>query len=215
MRPELILALNSLSDTGYSISSLVEDILRVQIHDLDPQVLRTARDQLERDTVNICTHLYGHPPTSGLITSWALANTQSTLRAEVKELSKKENGLHFHACAATGEQVESSFMPQLAGKIRCFAPSLWRTVYTLLGGLDDRRPYLEADPIDIDLLEVFEESERNLGDLGMDTHANETNGDDSNESGSDGGENQQQPRKKSRKSVPAKNTALRIIVSQF
>jgi hypothetical protein len=159
-------------------------------------------------------HLYGHPPTSGLITSWTLVNTQSVLQAKVKELSKKENRLHFHAGAATGEQVESSFMPQLAGKIRQFAPSLWRLVYALLGGLDEQRPYLEDDPIDIDLLEVFEESERNLRDLGMDTRANETHGDDSNGSGSEREENKQQPRKKSRKTVSAKNTALHIIMSQ-
>jgi hypothetical protein len=56
-------------------------------------------------------------------------------------------------------------------------PSLWRLVYALLGGLDEWRPYLEDDPIDINLSEVFEESERNFGDLGMDTRANETHGD--------------------------------------
>jgi hypothetical protein len=136
MRPEFIIVLNSLSDTGYSVSSLIVDILGAQIHDLDHLlVLWTAKDQLERDIVNICAHLYGHPLTSGLITSWTLVNTQSVLRAKVKELSKKENGLHFHTGATTGEQVESSFMPQLAGKIWQFAPSLWRLVYILLGGL--------------------------------------------------------------------------------
>jgi hypothetical protein len=92
MHPEFIIVLNSLSDTGYSVSSLIVDILGAQIHDLDRLlVLQTAKDQLERDIVNICAHLYGHPPTSGLITSWTLVNTQSVLWAEVKELSKKEN----------------------------------------------------------------------------------------------------------------------------
>jgi hypothetical protein len=81
-------------------------------------------------------------------------------------------------------------------------------------GLDEQHPYLEDDPIDIDLSEVFEESEQNLGDLGMDTCANETRGDDSNSSGSEREENEQQPQKKLQKTVSAKNTALRIIVSQ-
>jgi hypothetical protein len=44
MRPEFIIVLNSLSDTSYSISSLIVDILGAQIHDLDRLlVLRTAK----------------------------------------------------------------------------------------------------------------------------------------------------------------------------
>ncbi|KAI9457458.1 hypothetical protein BJY52DRAFT_1120394 [Lactarius psammicola] len=83
-----------------------------------------TRVQLERDAVDICAHLFKHSPTSGLVTSWALQTTQSVIRAKVEELSKKEYGLRFHASTATVEQIESSFMPLLAGKIRQFAPSL-------------------------------------------------------------------------------------------
>jgi hypothetical protein len=47
MHPEFIIVLNSLSDTGYSVSSLIVDILGAQIHDLDRLlVLQTAKDQL-------------------------------------------------------------------------------------------------------------------------------------------------------------------------
>ncbi|KAI9465648.1 hypothetical protein BJY52DRAFT_1109658, partial [Lactarius psammicola] len=123
---------------------------------------------LKRDAVDICAHLFKHGPTSGLVTSWALQTTQSVIRAKVEELSKKEYRLCFHASTTTVEQIESSFMPLLVGKIRQFAPSLWIFIFTLLGALDKQHLCHTVDPMGIDLSEVFEESERSLGDLGGD-----------------------------------------------
>jgi hypothetical protein len=215
MRPELVNVLHFLSEHGYSVSSLVEDVLGSQTRDLGYQIVQLTKDQLERDAVDICAHLFNHAPTSGLITSWAHRTTQTGLRAELETLSKKEWGFRFNAGAATVEQIESLFMPRLAGQFREISPSVWRLVYTLLGALDERRQYLEVDPLEINLSEVFEESERDLnpGDLGGDTRTNDPQGDDGDESESDQ-EDQQRPRKRSRRGLPAKNTALRIIVSR-
>jgi hypothetical protein len=48
MRPELINVLCSLSGHGYSISSLVEDVLTSQAYDLRDPLILAARDHLER-----------------------------------------------------------------------------------------------------------------------------------------------------------------------
>ncbi|KAH9023951.1 hypothetical protein EDB85DRAFT_1894530 [Lactarius pseudohatsudake] len=109
------------------------------------------------------------------------------------------------------EQVESTFMPQLAGKIRHIAPTLWAFIFTLLGTLDKRDPCCAVDPMGINLSEVFDESERNLGELGEDTPASETKGDDGTDSGSNLEDNLRHSQKRTRKDVSAKNTALRVI----
>ena len=91
---------------------------------------------------------------------------------------------------------------------------MWRLVFTLTGALDERRPCPVVNPMDVDLSEVFEEPELNLGDLGGDTPAHETR--EEEEGDESGLEREQaesrQPRKKPRKDVSAKNMALRIIV---
>ena len=225
MRPELISVLHCLSRHGYSISSLLEEVLASQAYNLRDPLIRVARDHLEREAVNICTRFFSHASTSTLISSWALQNTQLVLQKEAEELTKKEHGLHFRANAATTEQVEGSFMPQLAEKMRRLAPSIWRLVFTLVGALDERRLCLAVDPMDVNLSEVFKESEQGLGDLGGNVPGDETQeegeeqDDDDEEEGEDGeGEGDhnaesRRPRKRSRKDVPAKNLALRIIVS--
>ncbi|KAH8987066.1 hypothetical protein EDB86DRAFT_2774872, partial [Lactarius hatsudake] len=123
---------------------------------------------LEREAVNICAYLVNHIPTSASVSAWALQNTQLVLRSEAKELTKKDHSLRFHANTATMEQVESSFMPHLAGKIRHVAPTLWAFVFTLLGTLDKRDPCRTVDPMGINLTKVFDKSERDLGELGED-----------------------------------------------
>ncbi|KAH9011520.1 hypothetical protein EDB83DRAFT_2203792, partial [Lactarius deliciosus] len=157
-----------ISEHGYSISSLVEDILASHTRDLRYQAVQSAKDHLEREAVNICAYLVNHVPTSASVSAWALHNTQLVLRRETEELTKKDHGLRFHANAATVEQVESSFMPHLAGKIRHVALTLWAFVFTLLGTLDKRDLCRAVDPMDINLTEVFDESDRNLGELGED-----------------------------------------------
>ena len=219
MHPELISVLRCLSAHGYSISSLVEDILALQAYDLRDPLALAAREHLERGAVNICTHLSNHAPTSALISSWAIQNTQMVLRTEAQELTRKEHGLHFRAKAATTEQVEASFMPQLAEKMRRVAPSMWRLVFTLVWALDERRSCLAVDPMDVNLLEVFKESEKSLGDLGGNMmpagenreEAEEDDEEDEEEEGEGEGD---RPRKRPQKDMPAKNLALRIIVSR-
>ncbi|KAI9432877.1 hypothetical protein BJY52DRAFT_1207806 [Lactarius psammicola] len=81
---------------------------------------------------------------------------------------KKRHGLHFSANAATAEQIELTFMPQLAEKMHLLAPTLWGLVFTMLGGLDERRSPVVVDPASVNLSELFEVSEQVLGDLGED-----------------------------------------------
>ncbi|KAH9028297.1 hypothetical protein EDB85DRAFT_1867922, partial [Lactarius pseudohatsudake] len=76
MRPELVTVLCHLSEHGYSISSLVEDVLASHTRDLRYQAVQSAKDQLEREAVNICAYLVNHVPTSASVSAWALQNTQ-------------------------------------------------------------------------------------------------------------------------------------------
>ena len=225
MRAELVHILRCLSEHGYSISLLVEDILAFQAYNLRDPLALAAREHLEHGAVNICTCLSNHAPTSALISSWAIQNTQIVLRTEAQELTRKEHGLHFRAKAATTEQVEASFMPQLAEKMRRVAPSMWRLVFTLVGALDERRPCLAVDPMDVNLSEVFKESEQSLGDLGGNMIPTGENQDEGEEEGEEEEEEEgegegdhdaesRHPRKRPRNDVAAKNLALRIIVSR-
>ncbi|KAI9430633.1 hypothetical protein H4582DRAFT_1781976, partial [Lactarius indigo] len=136
---------------------------------------QSAKDQLERKAVNVCAHLVNHIPTSASVSAWALQNTHLVLRREAEELTNKDHGLRFHANAATVEQVESTFTPQLAGKIRHVAPTL------------------------------------NLGELGEETPASETESDAGIGLDSDSEDNLRRPRKRTQKDVSAKNIALRVI----
>jgi hypothetical protein len=110
------------------------------------------------------------------VTTWALRIAQSALRSEIEELTKRSHGLHFDARAATAEQIESTFMPQLAVKIREAAPSPWSLIFNLLGALDERRMSLKVDPISVNLAEIFKESERILEEIGGDMEAEDSQG---------------------------------------
>jgi hypothetical protein len=117
-------------------------------------------------------------------------------------------------------------MPQLAEKIWHLAPSIWRFVFNLVGALDERHLCLAVDPMDVNLSEVFKESERGLGDLGGNMPASKTQeeGDEDNEDkdrdedeeegeGRNADSELRRLQKRMRKDVPAKNLALQIIVS--
>jgi hypothetical protein len=164
--PDLDAVLQCLSDNGCSVLYLISGIL--SRCNLDDPGLRLAREGLERDTVNVCARLLGHTHTSGSVSTWALQVTQSKLRSEVEEMTKKKHGLHFSASTATSEQIELTFMPQLAGKLRLLAPSLWGLVFTMLGPLDERRSSVAVDPAGVNLSELFDASVQELGDLGGD-----------------------------------------------
>ena len=116
-------------------------------------------------------------------------------------------------------------MPQLAEKMRRVAPSMWRLVFTLVGALDERRSCLAVDPMDVNLSEVFKESEQSLGDLGGNMIPTGENQDEGEEEGEEEEEEEgegegdhdaesRRPRKRPRNDVAAKNLALRIIVSR-
>ncbi|KAI9455462.1 hypothetical protein BJY52DRAFT_1094926, partial [Lactarius psammicola] len=122
----LDIVLQCLSDNGYSVLSLVTGILSQ--YNPDDLRLQSAREDLERDAVGVCTCLLGHAPTSLSVSTWAHHVTKSRLRSEVEEMTKKKHGLHFSASVATAEQIELTFMPRLAGKMRLLAPTLWGLV---------------------------------------------------------------------------------------
>jgi hypothetical protein len=200
------------------------------MYDLWNELMYSTKEHLECNTINICAYLFNHAPMSALLSSWALQTTLSVLRTEAEELTKKEHGLHFRAKTVTAEQVEVSFMPWLVEKMQSIAPSIWRLVFTLVGALDERHSCLVVDPVDVNLSEVFKESEEILGDLGGDIPANETR--DEEDGGEQGGEeggdeeegngdglgeghdtNTRRRQKRAWRDLPAKNLALWIIVS--
>ena len=145
--------LQCLSDHGYSVLDLVAGVL--SWHDPGSPRLQSAREDLERDAVELCACLFSHAPTSASVSSWASRVTQSKLRSEIEDMTKKKHGLHFSASTVTAEQIELTFMPMLAGKMRLLAPSLWGLVFTLLGALDQRRLSDVVEPLDINLAELF------------------------------------------------------------
>ncbi|KAH9022639.1 hypothetical protein EDB85DRAFT_2186408 [Lactarius pseudohatsudake] len=155
---------------------------------------------------------FSHTPTTAPVAAWALQIAQSTLRSDIEELAKKLHGLHFDAMAATAEQIESAFMPRLADKMRRVAPYLWSLVFTLLGATDGRRSSLTVDPVSMDLAEIFDESEQNLGEIGGDSDVEDGHGEHGDDSESDPEPEEDVPRRKrSRKDIPSRNTAIRVI----
>lgn len=202
--------LSSLSENGYSMSSLISDVL-LRCYTLESQRVRAAREELERDAVDICARLLTHTPSSTPVTQWALQTTRSVLRSEIEELTKRAHGLHFDARAATAEQIESTFMPQLAATMRQIAPSFWCMIFDLLGGLDERRMSLAVDPIGMNLADLFEESESVLEEIGGDMEPEDDRGYDN---GADLSREDNLPhQKRSRQGVSERNTAIRVIVS--
>ncbi|KAI9432901.1 hypothetical protein BJY52DRAFT_1198891 [Lactarius psammicola] len=107
-------------------------------------------------------------------------------------------------------------MPRLADRIRQVAPSLWSLVFNLLGALDERRLSLDVDPVNMNLADIFEESERNLGEIGGDMDVEDGQGErgDGIESDPEPGEQAEEDmpqRKRSRNDVLSRNTAIRVI----
>ncbi|KAH9038083.1 hypothetical protein EDB85DRAFT_1888141 [Lactarius pseudohatsudake] len=207
--------LSCLSENGYTISSLISDIL-MRCYTLEHWRVRLAREELERDAVDICARFLRHIPTTVPVTTWALQIVQSALWSEVEKLTKIVHGLHFDARAATTEQIELSFMPQLADKMCQVAPSLWSLVFSLLGALDERRLSLTVDPISMNLAEIFKESERVLEEIGGDMEVEGGQGEDGDDNDSDPcsdleSEEDMPCREKSWKDVSSRNTAIQVI----
>jgi hypothetical protein len=78
-RTRLDNALQLLSLNGYSVFSLIDDILTRT--SLENQSINLLRDGLERDAVDICARLLNHDPTSDSVSAWALGAVQSKLRS--------------------------------------------------------------------------------------------------------------------------------------
>ncbi|KAH8979609.1 hypothetical protein EDB92DRAFT_1806329 [Lactarius akahatsu] len=135
------------------------------------------------------------------VTTWALQITQSVLRSNVEEMTKKMHSLHFDARAAMAEQIELTFMPCLADNMRRLAPSLWSLVFSLLGATDKQRSSLTVDPVTMDLAEIFNESKQNLGEIGGDMDGEDGQGEhsDSSELDSEPEEEDMPPRKRAQK----------------
>ncbi|KAH9169289.1 hypothetical protein EDB89DRAFT_2231385 [Lactarius sanguifluus] len=78
MRPELNSVLQCLSLNGYSVFSLIDDILAHGCNQEDPGI-KLLREGVERDAANICARLLNHNPTSSSVSAWALGFAQATL----------------------------------------------------------------------------------------------------------------------------------------
>ena len=96
MRPELDNVLQCLSLNGYSMFSLIDEIL-THGHNLnqDPedQTIKLLREGTERDAADICARLLSHNPASASVSSWVLGVVQSAL--QVDQVTRKEHAHHF------------------------------------------------------------------------------------------------------------------------
>jgi hypothetical protein len=94
MRPEFDNVLQCLSLNGYSVFSLINDILS-HGSDGEDRRIKSLREGVERDSVNICARILNHNSASASVYTWALGVAQSTLLSEVKERTREVHGLRF------------------------------------------------------------------------------------------------------------------------
>ncbi|KAG1797700.1 uncharacterized protein HD556DRAFT_1233126 [Suillus plorans] len=202
----------------YQLSQKLNNVLqclevnRMTISDFIKQLLQStdkihhsAKKNLVQQGSEICTHLYQYPDTRTSISLWAYEVVREVLGAEIKDLVRKENGLHFRAKSATTEQLEHSFMPRVAEKIRRHAPTIWRLIYSLLEASDERRSTGKAMVDEMVMTEVFADAERDLGEIGGDNGVDESTSDTSDEQRNDSREH------RTHVQVEARNTTLQII----
>ncbi|KAH9037725.1 hypothetical protein EDB84DRAFT_1130150 [Lactarius hengduanensis] len=78
MRPELNNVLQCLSLSGYSVFSLIDDILAQGCNQEDPRIT-SLREGVERDAASICARLLNHNPASASLSAWALSFAQATM----------------------------------------------------------------------------------------------------------------------------------------
>ncbi len=94
MRPELDNVLQCLSLNGYSVFSLIDDIL-AHGRNREDQRIKFLREGVERDAADICARLLSYDSTSASVCVWALGVAKSMRRSEVEEMTRKEHDLHF------------------------------------------------------------------------------------------------------------------------
>ncbi|KAG2125102.1 hypothetical protein DEU56DRAFT_584983, partial [Suillus clintonianus] len=185
-----------------TISDFIEQLLQST-----EETHESAKNDLVRNGLDICTHLYQYPNTRTSMSLWAHGVVRSALSAEIKDLARKDNRLHFHAKSATTEQLENLFMPQLAEKIRKHAPTVWRLIFSLLEASDERRSTGKATADDMVMTEVFADAERDLGEIGGDNGVDESAMSDTSDSDEQRNDScKQHPPKRSHAQVEARNT---------
>ncbi|KAH9161029.1 hypothetical protein EDB89DRAFT_2235302 [Lactarius sanguifluus] len=96
MHPELDNVLQSLLLNGYSVFSLIDDILAHDRNRQEDQRIMLLRGGVERDAADICARLLGHDPTSASVFAWA-HGVQTTQRSAVEEKIGEERGPHSTA----------------------------------------------------------------------------------------------------------------------
>ena len=87
MRPELDIVLQCLSVNGYSVSSLISDIL-THGSNWEDRRIKCLLEGVEQDAVDICTHLLNYNTTSTSVSTWAL---DVTLHSQ----ARNGHGPHF------------------------------------------------------------------------------------------------------------------------
>ncbi len=92
MRPEIDNVLQSLSLNGYSVFTLINDILLSHDFDQEDPNIKPLRKGVERDATDICARLLSHNPSSASISIWALGVARSIL-SEVESITRKEHAL--------------------------------------------------------------------------------------------------------------------------
>jgi hypothetical protein len=80
MRPWLDIILQLLSLHGYSVFSLIDDLLARS--NSENERINLLREGLEHDAAGICARLLNHNPASASVSAWALGFAQSTLRSD-------------------------------------------------------------------------------------------------------------------------------------
>ncbi|KAG1890422.1 uncharacterized protein F5891DRAFT_965005 [Suillus fuscotomentosus] len=110
--------------------------------------------------------------------SWAAGTLRRELCKEVAELLLEHHSLHFKATSATVEQLEMTFMSQLAVTMQGVAPNLWNLVSALLDSREYRHRKMLHPAGHIPAPEdTPSQNEMDLGELGGDEPYFEDNND--------------------------------------
>jgi hypothetical protein len=94
--------LQILSINGYSVFSLIDDILARG--EWEDERIKLLQEGITRDAVDICARILSHQPASASLSAWALslAVVQSTLRSEVEEMPRKVHDIQSNNVTSPG-----------------------------------------------------------------------------------------------------------------
>jgi hypothetical protein len=119
--------LQCLQQNGLSAAGFISGVL-----DSRHTVHANGQESLTMNAAQICAQLYNDKNSRSLVFAWAAGTLHGELCKEVTELSLKQHGLYFKAASTTVEQLETTFMSQLAVKMQSVASNLWNLVLALL-----------------------------------------------------------------------------------